>query len=77
MNILMLCSFITDVKNWVYNWDMVTLAIIVSILVALIVSSSIVFIRGLIAEKIKFKWFPFLALVLLIAMLVIILLIRV
>lgn len=77
VNIPMLCSFVTDIKNWIYNWDLVTLAIVVAILLALIVCSSIIFIKGLIGEKIKFKWFPFLSLVLLVAMLVIILLIRV
>lgn len=77
MKISMLSDFIMDVKNWIYNWDVITFAIVTIIIVLLMSVSLISFIKAIMKDKGKFKVFQLIFLALLIAMLVIILIIRV
>lgn len=76
MNISLLSDFIMDIKNWIYNWDTVTFAIVVIILSLLMAVSGITFLKAILGDKNKFKIFQVIFLGLLIAMLVIILVIR-
>ena len=77
MKISMLSDFIMDVKNWIYNWDVITFAIVTIIIVLLTSVSLVSFIKAIMKDKGKFKVFQLIFLALLIAMLVIILIIRV
>lgn len=79
MRVSLLSDFFMDIKNWVYNWDSITFAIIVTIIALLLGTCSIAFIKGILPKvdkKPKFKFFPILFLALLVAMLVLIISIR-
>lgn len=60
MNFGMLANIFTDLDNWIRSWDDTTFAIIIVVFVALLAMFSSAFIKGLLGEKFKFKFFPFL-----------------
>lgn len=79
MRVGLLSDFFMDIKNWIYNWDTVTFVIALIIIILLIGSSLVFFIKGLLPKadkKPKFKIIPVIFIVLLVAMLIIILSIR-
>lgn len=76
MRVGLLSDFFMDIKNWIYNWDTVTFAIIITIVSLLMVVSAVSFVKGAFEDKTKIKFFQLIFLGLLIAMLVIILVIR-
>ncbi len=76
MNVSLMANFFMDVKNWVYNWDVVTFSLIVIIISTLMIISLISFLKSAIKDKSKIKIMPIIFLALLTTMLVLILLAR-
>lgn len=77
MNVGLIANFIMDIKNWVYNWDMITFSLVIILISALMIVSLITLLKGLLnKDGAKFKIMPFVYLILLTTMLVLILLIR-
>jgi len=76
MNVALLCNFITDIKNWIYNWDNLSFWIIISIIGCLMTVSLITLVKSIFGENAKFKWLQFIFFALLTGMLTVILLIR-
>ena len=80
MKIGLLSDFFMDIKNWVYNWDTTTFAIVITLISLLLCSCAITFIKGVISKadkKPKIKVFPLIFMALLVVMLVLILKVRV
>lgn len=76
MSIGLMANFIVDVKNWIYNWDVITFSLVVIILSTLMIFCLVTFLKAIISDKVKFKVMPMIFLALLTTMLVLILLAR-
>ena len=66
----LLGNFFTDISNWIKGWSNVTFVIVILIFVALMAIFFTNLLKGFLGSKFQFRFFSFLFLAIIIALLV-------